>query len=88
MARTPTTAENMDVRIPKQCTTANPRTGPVPKISSAIPTINVVKVRVKNGAPSAIKPNLNGCLWRFAPAQFLSYSLVDQDVRVDGHSDG
>src|SRR6185369_11157561 len=33
------TAENMEVRIPRLCTTAKPRTGPEPNTSSAIPTI-------------------------------------------------
>ena len=36
------TAENMLVRMPMQCTTANPRTGPEPKASSARPAISVV----------------------------------------------
>ena len=37
-----TTAENMLVRMPMQCTTAKPRTGPEPKISSAMPAISEV----------------------------------------------
>ncbi len=37
-----TTAENMLVKMPMQCTTANPRTGPEPKMSSARPAIKVV----------------------------------------------
>ncbi len=36
------TAENMLVRMPRQCTMAKPRTGPVPKVSSATPAIKVV----------------------------------------------
>ena len=36
------TPENMLVIIPKQCTTAKPRTGPEPKASNAMPAINVV----------------------------------------------
>ncbi|MNV64621.1 hypothetical protein D3C71_1572720 [compost metagenome] len=36
------TAENMLVKMPMQCTTANPRTGPEPKASSATPAISVV----------------------------------------------
>ena len=36
------TAENMLVRMPMQCTTAKPRTGPEPKASSARPAISVV----------------------------------------------
>ena len=36
------TAENIDVRMPRQCTTAKPRTGPEPNASSATPAINVV----------------------------------------------
>src|SRR5437764_510196 len=36
------TAENMEVRMPRQCTTAKPRTGPEPNVSSAMPAISVV----------------------------------------------
>ena len=36
------TPENMLVKMPKQCTTANPRTGPEPKASKAKPAIKVV----------------------------------------------
>ena len=36
------TAENMEVRMPRQCTIAKPRTGPEPKASSATPAISVV----------------------------------------------
>jgi hypothetical protein len=36
------TAENIEVRMPRQCTTAKPRTGPEPKASSARPAISVV----------------------------------------------
>eukprot|EP01041_Mallomonas_annulata_P015658 gene15658-33081_t len=36
------TAENMLVKMPMQCTTAKPRTGPEPKASSASPAIKVV----------------------------------------------
>ena len=36
------TAENIEVRMPMQCTTAKPRTGPEPKASSATPAISVV----------------------------------------------
>ncbi|CAJ5190373.1 Uncharacterised protein [Burkholderia pseudomallei] len=36
------TAENIDVRMPRQCTIANARTGPEPKASSARPAISVV----------------------------------------------
>ena len=40
--REKTTAENIEVRMPRQCTTAKPRTGPEPKASSATPAISVV----------------------------------------------
>ena len=36
------TPENMLVRMPRQCTTAKPRTGPEPKASKAKPAIRVV----------------------------------------------
>ena len=36
------TAENIEVRMPMQWTTAKPRTGPEPKASSARPAISVV----------------------------------------------
>ena len=42
MARDTTTEEKIEVRMPRQCTTAKPRTGPEPKISSARPAISVV----------------------------------------------
>src|SRR5450830_2156872 len=42
MPREKNTAENIEVRIPRQCTTAKPRIAPEPKISSARPAIKVV----------------------------------------------
>ncbi len=42
MARDTMTAQKIEVRMPRQCTTAKPRTGPEPKISSARPAIRVV----------------------------------------------
>ena len=42
MLRLITTDEKIEVRIPRQCTTAKPRTGPEPKMSSASPAIRVV----------------------------------------------
>ena len=35
-------ALNIEVRMPRQCTTAKPRTGPEPNTSSAMPAISVV----------------------------------------------
>src|SRR3546814_1674744 len=43
-ARTPTTDENIEVTMPRQCTTAKPRMGPEPKASSARPTMSVVRL--------------------------------------------
>src|SRR6267154_6331904 len=42
MLRLITTEEKIEVRMPRQCTTAKPRTGPEPKMRSARPAINVV----------------------------------------------
>ena len=42
MPRETTTALNIEVRMPRQCTTAKPRTGPEPKMNSATPAISVV----------------------------------------------
>jgi hypothetical protein len=42
MPRDTNTAENIEVRMPMQCTTAKPRTGPVPNRNSAMPAIKVV----------------------------------------------
>ena len=42
MLRDTATAENIEVMMPRQCTTAKPRTGPTPKMSSARPAISVV----------------------------------------------
>ena len=42
MALDATTELNIEVMIPRQCTTAKPRTGPEPKINSAMPAISVV----------------------------------------------
>jgi hypothetical protein len=42
MPRDTVTAENIDVMMPRQCTTAKPRTGPWPKISSASHAISEV----------------------------------------------
>jgi hypothetical protein len=41
------TAENMLVKIPMQCTTAKPRTGPEPNANSATPAIKVVMFESK-----------------------------------------
>ncbi len=46
MARDTTTAENIDVRIPRQCTTAKPRTAPG-TMSSEMPTMKVVTFESK-----------------------------------------
>ncbi len=51
MPRETNTAENIDVMMPRQWTTAKPRTGPVPKIKSAMPAISVVTLE------SRIVPN-------------------------------
>jgi len=42
MLRLTTTEEKIEVRMPRQCTTAKPRTGPEPKMSRARPAISVV----------------------------------------------
>ena len=42
MPRDTITALNIEVRMPRQCTTAKPRTGPEPKANSATPAISVV----------------------------------------------
>ena len=42
MPRETTTALNIEVNIPRQCTTAKPRTGPEPNASNAMPAISVV----------------------------------------------
>ena len=42
MPRETTTALNIEVSMPRQCTTANPRIGPEPNSSSEIPAISVV----------------------------------------------
>ena len=51
MPRDTNTAENIDVMMPRQWTTAKPRTGPEPKTSSAMPAISVVTLE------SRIVPN-------------------------------
>jgi hypothetical protein len=45
--REKSTAENMLVKMPMQCTTAKPRTGPEPKASKATPAIKVVMLESK-----------------------------------------
>ena len=48
MARDTTTELNIEVKIPKQCTTANPLTGPAPlKINKARPAIKEVTLESK-----------------------------------------
>jgi len=42
MPRDTNTAENIEVRMPRQCTTANPRTGPDPSRNRKMPAISVV----------------------------------------------
>ena len=42
MPRETNTAENIEVMMPRQWTTAKPRTGPEPKMNSAMPAISVV----------------------------------------------
>ncbi len=41
------TDDSIEVRMPRQCTTAKPRTGPEPKASSARPAISVVTLESK-----------------------------------------
>ena len=42
MPRETSTALNIEVRMPRQWTTAKPRTGPLPNMNSAMPAISVV----------------------------------------------
>ncbi len=42
MPRETTTALKIEVRMPRQCTTAKPRMGPEPKARSARPAMSVV----------------------------------------------
>jgi hypothetical protein len=42
MARDTSTALNMEVRMPRQSTTAKPRTGPEPSQNRAMPAMRVV----------------------------------------------
>jgi hypothetical protein len=41
------TAENIEVTMPKQCTTAKPFTAPEPNANSAMPAIKVVTLESK-----------------------------------------
>src|SRR5690625_452903 len=60
-ARTPTTEENMEVKMPIQCTTAKPRTGPEPKASNTMPTIKLVRFESKMVAQARSKPICMAC---------------------------
>src|SRR5690625_5583261 len=60
-ARTPMTDENIEVKIPIQCTTAKPRTGPEPKASNTIPTIRLVRLESKIVAQARSKPRCMPC---------------------------
>src|SRR5690606_41241868 len=59
-ARTPTTDVNIDVAMPRQCTTAKPRTGPEPRASRARPTMSVVRCE------SRMVPHARAKLWWMA----------------------
>src|SRR5437899_223356 len=50
------TAENIEVRMPRQCTTAKPRTAPEPNTSRARPTIKVVTFESRIVAQARSKP--------------------------------
>src|SRR6478672_341135 len=50
------TAEKIEVRMPRQCTTAKPRIAPEPKISSARPAIIVVTLESRIVAHARSKP--------------------------------
>src|SRR5690606_3128180 len=60
-ARTPTTDVNIDVAIPRQCTTAKPRTGPEPKASRASPTMSVVRFESRMVPQARSKPWWMAC---------------------------
>ena len=45
--RETTTEVKIEVRMPRQCTTAKPRTGPEPKMRSAMPAIKLVMFESK-----------------------------------------
>jgi hypothetical protein len=50
------TAENIDVKMPKLCTTAKPLTGPEPNANKAIPAIKVVIFESRMVAQAFSKP--------------------------------
>ena len=56
MPREKKTAENIEVKIPKQWTTANPLMGPEPKANNAKPAIKVVILESKIVAQALSKP--------------------------------
>src|SRR5690625_468825 len=60
-ARTPMTDENIEVKMPIQCTTAKPRTGPEPKASNTMPTIKLVRFESKMVAQARSKPICMAC---------------------------
>ena len=72
--------------MPRQCTTAKPRTGPEPKASSARPAISVVTLESRIVRPGALVAGVDRRLRRRAAAQLFAHALVDQHVGVDRHA--
>ena len=62
MARETTTDVKMEVRMPKQCTTAKPRTGPEPKINNAMPAIKLVTFESRIVAKATEQGSLTMCM--------------------------
>src|SRR4026208_2041559 len=90
MARDTTTAENIEVRMPRQCTTAKPRTAPG-TISSERPTMKVATFESRTaagaGRPGAPARRAGPRGRGGAAAELLADALVDQHVGVDRHAE-
>ncbi len=80
------TAENIEVRMPMQWTTAKPLHRPRAEREQRDAGDQRGDVRVEDRRPGALVAGVERCLRRGAVAQFLAHPLVDQHIGVDRHA--
>ena len=80
------TEVKIEVPMPKQCTTAKPRTGPEPKIKSAKPAIKPA-ARSPESWQKVFTALTDSGLRLSSDAQFFTNTFVNQHIRVNGHTE-
>ncbi len=88
IARVTVIAVNIEQTIPIMSVTAKPLIGPVPIANRMNATKNVVKFEVENSVIRSVITRHNGLFRRGPPLNFFSYSLTNQDVGIDRHTNG